>query len=269
MVDNNRPIGIFDSGLGGLTVVKQIKKILPYEKIVYFGDTARVPYGSKSSETVIRYSLQISQFLEDNGVKFIVVACNTSSSIALEELKLKCNVPVIGVVEPACKKAVEVTKEGTIGVIGTIATMNSDTYKLMLNNLKPDIKVIQKACPLFVPLIEEGLLNGAIVDSVIDYYLSSLKGKIDTLILGCTHYPLLKDSIKNYFDSKVIIIDSSIEVANEVYRIFKKINLLADHDKDLEIEDRFFVSDYPQKFEEIASFFMGQRLKNIEKVFLE
>jgi len=263
----NSPIGVFDSGLGGLTVVKQIKKLLPKENIVYFGDTARLPYGSKSNETVRKYSLEIARFLEKKGVKLIVVACNTSSSVALDLLSQEISVPVIGVVKPACKKAVSVTKSGNIGVIGTRATMNSGAYKDTISSMNSKIKVIQKECPLFVPLVEEGMTDGEIVEMVVRYYLESLRGEIDTLILGCTHYPIIKHVIAKYVDGDVRIIDSSVEVAREVHELLKREGILSKGETAR--EDAFYVSDFPQRFEEMAKLFTGENLKRVGKIYLE
>lgn len=263
----NSPIGVFDSGLGGLTVVKQIKKLLPYENIIYFGDTARLPYGSKSDETVRKYSLEIARFLERKGVKLIVIACNTSSSIALDLVSQKIGVPVIGVVKPACKKAVSVTKTGNIGVIGTRATMNSGAYRKTINSINGEIRVIQKECPLFVPLIEEGMVDGEIVEMVAEYYLKPLRGRIDTLILGCTHYPIIKHVIARYVDGDVKIIDSSVEVAQEVRKLLLREKILSDGYA--AGEDAFYVTDFPQRFEEMAKLFTGENLKKVEKICLE
>ncbi len=205
-------IGIFDSGVGGLTVLKAIKDIFDKVDIVYLGDTARVPYGNKSKETVQRYSLECADFLIKQSVDFLVVACNTASSYALDTLRENLDIPVIGVVEPGVKLAVEKTKTKHVGIIGTKGTIQSGSYQRALQDY--GINTYAKACPLFVPLIEEGLIEGEIVESVVDYYLEELKKTpIDVLILGCTHYPLIKSVIQNYFGDGVKVIDSAHSVA--------------------------------------------------------
>ncbi|WP_461831764.1 glutamate racemase [Aquifex sp.] len=199
-------IGVFDSGVGGLTVLKAIRNRYKNVDIVYLGDTARVPYGIRSKETIIRYSLECADFLKEKNVDIIVVACNTASAYALERLKKEFNIPIIGVIEPGVMEALRRTKEKKVGVIGTPATIKSEAYQ---NKLKKEgIEVFAKACPLFVPLAEEGLLEGEITRKVVEYYLKEFKNKIDTLILGCTHYPLLKKEIKDFLNG-VEVVDSS------------------------------------------------------------
>ena len=189
-MDRNAPIGVFDSGIGGLTVAREIMRQMPQERIVYFGDTARVPYGSKSQETVLRYSRQIIRFLKTQGVKAIVIACNTASACALETVKQELDIPIIGVIYAGARTAAEATHNGKIGVIGTEATIRSGIYTREMQKLRPDIEVIGKPCPLFVPLVEEGLFHDSVTDEIASRYLSSLKEKyIDTLVMGCTHYP--------------------------------------------------------------------------------
>ncbi|MGH7885554.1 MAG: glutamate racemase, partial [Thermodesulfobacteriota bacterium] len=204
-----KSIGIFDSGIGGLTVAKEIIKHLPYENIVYLGDTARVPYGTKSRETVIKYAESNSRFLLSKGIKLLVVACNTASAYAIKALEAQLTIPVVGVIRPGAKKAVESTKNGRIGVIGTPSTIKSNAYPKVINKINPDITVFSKACPLFVPLAEEGWLQNDIARNVALEYLSELKKfDIDTLILGCTHYPLLKETIGEVIGKDVVLIDS-------------------------------------------------------------
>ncbi len=199
-------IGVFDSGVGGLTVLKAIRNRYKNVDIVYLGDTARVPYGIRSKETIIRYSLECADFLKEKNVDIIVVACNTASAYALERLKKEFNIPIIGVIEPGVMEALRRTKEKKVGVIGTPATIKSEAYQ---NKLKKEgVEVLAKACPLFVPLAEEGLLEGEITRKVVEYYLKEFKNKIDTLILGCTHYPLLKKEIKDFLNG-VEVVDSS------------------------------------------------------------
>lgn len=202
------PIGVFDSGVGGLTVAREIIRQIPNERIVYFGDTARLPYGTKSKDTIIRYARQIVNFLMDEGVKAIVVACNTASAYALEEIKDEIEVPIIGVVKPGARTAVSVTKNNRIGIIATEGTINSGLYTRLIHEENPDIEVVGKACPLLVSLVEEGWLHDSITDQVLERYLESLKQEnIDTLVLGCTHYPLLRSSIGKIMGDKVNLVN--------------------------------------------------------------
>lgn len=206
-------IGIFDSGAGGMTVLKAIKEAYPKVDVVYLGDTARVPYGIRSRETIIRYSRECANFLKDKGVELLVVACNTASAYALEDLRREFPFPVFGVIEPGVKEALRKTKDKKIGVIGTQATIKSGIYQEMLE--REGAEVYAKACPLFVPLVEEGLVEGEITRKVIEYYLKDFKGNVDTLILGCTHYPLLKKEIENFLEN-VEVVDSSRAIANSL-----------------------------------------------------
>ena len=271
---NDSPIGIFDSGLGGLTVFKEIRKILPLEDLIYFGDTARVPYGNKSKETIIKYSSEILGFLTGRKVKIVVVACNTSSSMALEYLQNKANVPVFGVIEPGAKKAVQISLGGNIAVIGTSATIKSRAYSTAIYkeiaSLKGDksslfgsgFKVTEKACPLFVPLVEEGFLNQEITKGVIKHYLSSLTAeKPACLVLGCTHYPILKDSISAQLDGDTEIIDSGIETAGAVKDYLEKNGMLKSGAK--KGGELFFVSDDVEKFKELGGKFLGRPIENV------
>ena len=214
-------VGIFDSGLGGLTVLKAIRNRYDSVDIVYLGDTARVPYGTKSADTVIRYSVECSNFLTEKGVDLLVVACNTASSYALGKLKSELEIPVVGVVEPGVRKAIKISKNGKIGVIGTTATINSGTYQKMIK--KAGRESIAKACPLFVPLVEEGLTEGEIAEAVVRYYLEDIKDSgIDTLILGCTHYPLLRKTISEYLNG-INIVDSADAVAESISGFIENI----------------------------------------------
>jgi len=223
----NSPIGVFDSGVGGLTVVKELMEQLPNERIIYYGDTARVPYGNKSRETVIRYSREITDFLVGQNVKAIVVACNTASALALDELNKNADVPIIGVVKPGARAAADVSKKGKIGVIATRATVNSGIYEAYLKGKKPDIEVFAKACPLFVPLVEEGLTDNPITDSIIHMYLDELLEKgIDSLVLGCTHYPLLKDSIARAVGENVTLVNPAYETARSFKALLEEKGLL-------------------------------------------
>lgn len=206
----NRPVGIFDSGIGGLTVVSAVRKLLPNESVYYIGDTARVPYGGKSEKTVQRYSREIAALLVDAGCKAIVVACNTASSVALETLRAATPLPVLGVINPGARAAVGATRNGHIGVIGTRATIRSGAYERAIQALRPDAQVTSRACPLLVPLIEEGRLDGAITAQVVEEYLEPLlDAKIDALVLGCTHYPLLREVIQAAVGSDVVLVDSA------------------------------------------------------------
>jgi glutamate racemase len=267
-MEKEKPIGVFDSGIGGLTVVKRLTSVLPLENIVYFGDTARVPYGSKSNSTVIEYSIQDAKFLMNKNVKAIVVACNTASSIALEEIKNKFNVPVIGMIEPGAKSAVSNSKNGKIGVIGTRATINNKAYSAEINKLDPAIKVYEKACPLFVPLAEEGWINHQATRLIANDYLHELREKgIDTLVLGCTHYPILTEVIQEAVGDNVILIDSGIASAELVKYELDRFDL---HTNRFAVGHQdFYVSDIPSKFKEIAALFLSQPVNHVHKIDLE
>jgi glutamate racemase len=263
----SHPIGIFDSGLGGLTVVKAIQKELPKEKLVYFGDTARIPYGTKSPDTIIRYARQIIRFFrKTQKVKCVVVACNTSSAWALESIRKEFPIPILGVIEPGAYAAVEVTRNGRIGVIGTEGTIASGAYPRAIHHLAPKAKVYSKACPLFVPLVEEGKLTGPVTETVAREYLKLLlKQKIDTLVLGCTHYPLLKKTLAKVAGSRVKIVDSAEETARSLHRNLEMHGV--------EMNGRgggkYFVSDLSRKFKEQAQRFLGRNIPKVEKIFIE
>jgi glutamate racemase len=265
----SRPIGVFDSGIGGLTVVKELSRLLPDEKIIYFGDTARVPYGNKSKETVIHYSLQIAYFLLKKKIKLLVVACNSASSVSLPTLKRHFHIPIIGVIEPGAKSAIASSINDNIGVIGTLGTVSSHSYKKALKKVNRKVKVHQQACPLFVPLAEDGWNKTKIAQEISNEYLKALPKKgIDTLILGCTHYPLLKDVIQNSMGKKVKLIDSGVETAKEVKKILKKKNLLNKHKQSERSHSVFYVSDFPHKFKEVSQRFLSKELKHVHKVKL-
>ncbi|MBI9072464.1 MAG: glutamate racemase [Melioribacteraceae bacterium] len=264
----NNPIGIFDSGIGGLTVVKRMFQFLPNENTVYFGDTARVPYGSKSNSTVIEYSLQDGKFLIDKNVKIIVVACNTASSVALDELSDKFNVPIIGMIEPGAKLALSKTVSGRIGVIGTNATVNNKAYSKELKKLNPKVEVFEKSCPLFVPLAEEGWLNHKATLLIAEEYLHELKEhNIDTLILGCTHYPILAEIIHKVMGPEIHLIDSGTAASIIVKDYLIENDLLSDENKNP--VHNFYVSDVPSKFKEVAELFLGTEVENLTKIDLE
>lgn len=261
----DKPIGIFDSGIGGLTVVKEVIKLLPYENIVYFGDTARVPYGIKSKETIIKFSLENTLFLLQKDVKMIVVACNTSSSLALPIMRKHFKIPIIGVIMPGAKEAVYATKNGKIGVIGTRATINSRAYEEEIKRLDCTIKVYSQSCPMFVPIVEEGWMNDGIATKVAEKYLSPLKARgIDTLILGCTHYPLLKRKIQEITGSGVTLIDSAQQVAVEVKQVLSQEGILNNGRRAPSRE--YFVSDEVAIFKNVAKMFLGSELKEVRKV---
>ena len=259
----NRPIGIFDSGVGGLTVVKEIIKSLPNEKIVYLGDTARVPYGTKSDQAIKRFSIENAEFLKKFNVKLIVVACNTASSIALTSLKKKFNIPIVGVIKPGARKAIAITKNGRIGIIGTPATIKSRAYEKEIKSISGN-KVFSKACPLLVPLAEEGWLNGNITVDIARKYLESLTSKnIDTLVLGCTHYPLLKGVISKVVGRSVRIVDSASSVAEEVARILKKNKRLSNSSR--KPIHNFFATDAVEQFMKVGGKFLGKRIKKARR----
>lgn len=264
----SNPIGIFDSGIGGLTVVKKIFENLPNENIIYFGDTARVPYGSKSNQTVVEYSIQNTKFLLKKNVKMVVVACNTASSVALDVLRNEFNVPIIGMIEPGSKTALNMTKNNHIGVIGTNATINNKAYSHRLKKLNNKIKVYESACPLFVPLAEEGWTNHKAAQLIANEYLKKFKEhEIDTLILGCTHYPILNDIIQKSVGKKVKLIDSGTSAAIEVNNLLEALDLRNDSKR--KGNHQFYVSDVPRKFQEVAERFLGKKISHIEKVDLE
>ena len=263
---NNAPIGIFDSGLGGLTVFAAIKRRLPRESLVYLGDTARVPYGTKSDETVVRYSLENAEFLESHGVKAIVLACNTASAIALPALTARSHIPVIGVVDPGARAALMHEGVHTVGVIGTPATIASDAYGRALR-AERNVKVLSIACALFVPLVEEGWGAGDIPRRVAEEYLGPLKkAHIEVLILGCTHYPLMKEVIREVMGEGVRLVDSGEATADTLARLLDERGLAAESTHIP--EDRIYVTDVPGKFETVARRFLGDGLPKVQRVSL-
>lgn len=251
---NYAPIGVFDSGVGGLTVAREIMRNLPNEKIVYFGDTARVPYGNKSREAVLRYSRQIIRFLMTQDVKAIVVACNTASAMALETIREEINIPIIGVVKPGARVAAQVTRNHKIGVIGTRATINSCIYKEFIQRQNPENEVIGKACPLLVPLVEEGWLKDAVTVEVARRYLEPLlRQDIDTLILGCTHYPLLRSVMRELVGEKVTLVNPAYETAKDLQRLLEERGLASPGKEEAEFPYRFYASDSVQQFKDFAN----------------
>ncbi|MDI6736276.1 MAG: glutamate racemase [bacterium] len=259
------PIGIFDSGVGGLTVAAEVMKTLPAEDIIYFGDIARTPYGTKSLETVRRFSIEIADFLIKQRVKMIVVACNTASSLALATLKERFHLPIIGVLEPGVLKAIKSTKSKRIGVIGTQATISSNAYPQAIKTIAPDIQVLNQPCPLFVPLVEEGWLEHEVTKLVAKEYLTPLKeNQIDTLILGCTHYPFLKGVIQVVMGNEVVLVDSAIEVAEEIKKVLSQNNGLRPQNSNPVY--KFYVSDTSSKFAEVGKRLLGNEIQVVMQV---
>ncbi|RJO65357.1 MAG: glutamate racemase [Candidatus Omnitrophota bacterium] len=258
-----KPIGVFDSGVGGLTVVKELMRQVPNEDIIYFGDTARVPYGIKSKDTVIRFSIEDALFLLNQGVKLICVACNTVSSVALPVIKSHFKVPIVGVIVPGAKEAVYATRNKKVGVIGTRGTIRSRAYENEIRKLDPKVKVTALACPLFVPFVEEGYLKGKVVKEVASGYLAPLKkAGVDTLILGCTHYPLLKSVIKEVMGQHITLIDSAQQVAMEVKKILELEGMTSTKRRG---KCKFYVSDNPEWFQGLARSFLGRHLDNVQR----
>lgn len=265
----NAPIGVFDSGVGGLTVVREIMRQMPNEPIVYFGDTARVPYGSKSKETIIHYSEQITEFLLEQGVKAIVVACNTASAYALEEIEKNVAVDMIGVVKPGAFSACQVTNNGRIGLIGTEGTIKSDLYSKVIHEKYPAYKIFGKACPLFVPLVEEYLLDDEVTDIMADRYLADIKKyDVDTLILGCTHYPLLRKIIQKKMGEDVNLVNPAYETAQVLSKLLKEKGLCYSGDAP-DKKCQIFVSDTPKQFKKFADYILPCDIDTVKQVFIE
>lgn len=265
------PIGVFDSGVGGLTVVREIMRQIPNERIVYFGDTARVPYGGKSKEIVTKYSQQIVRFLKTQNVKAIVIACNTASAYALEQIEKEIDIPIIGVVKPGAATAARATQNGKIGVIATEGTINSQIYTQYIKELKGDAEVLGKACPLFVPLVEEGLLEDPVTDEIAQRYLSVLiDSGIDTLILGCTHYPLIRSTVGRVMGEKVVLVNPAYETAIELKRLLEKNKMLQDKKPALGTNQyQFFVSDGAEKFQHFANTIFKYGILAVKQINIE
>lgn len=256
---DNRPIGIFDSGLGGLTCVKRVMELLPGEDIIYFGDTGRVPYGSRSSEMIVKYTRQDIRFLTTFDVKFIIIACGTASSAALPMIRDEFSTEIIGVIDPACRAAARATRSGKIGVIGTAGTIRSGKYTETLHRICPDFHVTGKACPMFVPLVENGYTEGKVADLIAEEYLQEVKADgVDTLILGCTHYPLLRETIRKVMGEDVTLIDSGGEVAAFAGQRLAEQELLAERNKGTA---RYYVSDTVDGFRMLAQAFLGKQME--------
>jgi glutamate racemase len=263
---NNLPIGMFDSGVGGLTVLREVMAQLPEESTVYFGDTARVPYGSKSRDVIVRFSLEIGQFLIQEKVKMIVVACNTASAFALPALSKRFDLPIVGVIVPGAQAALKATQTQRVGVIGTEGTIESQAYTEAIHALNAKIQVFGQACPLIVPLVEEGWLDKPVAREIVKEYLSPLlTNHIDTLVLGCTHYPLLKGLLRDVTGPKIQLIDSAQETARAVTRRLKEDHLEAPSGAKQGVR-RFYVSDAPEKFEKIGRRFLGQEIPGVKRV---
>lgn len=253
-MNDTRPIGVFDSGIGGLTVLKAIHQRAPEETLIYLGDTARVPYGSKSKETVLRYSRNNVTFLRELGVKMVVIACNTASAYALPELVAENTIPIIGVVEGGVDAAVAHTK-GVIGVIGTEATVNSGAYSKAIKSRRPEARVISVACPMFVPLVEEGWTQGDISTAIVRAYLDRFKGQVDTLVLGCTHYPLLKEPIALALGPSIALIDSAEQTALKVKETLDQLDAAAPAGTRGGL--RFMVTDSPARSKQVGERMLG------------
>lgn len=267
-----RSIGIFDSGIGGLTVLREIIRVLPSENTIYLGDTARVPYGTKSASTINRYALEDAQFLISQGIKLLVVACNTASAICTPFLRDNLNLPIVEVIGPGAKKAAASTTLRRVGVIGTEATIKSGAYAFQIKNINPDIEVFSKACPLFVPLVEETWNDGEdefflrdLKTLTVKRYLKILKGKgVDTLVLGCTHYPLLKETIDTFMGEHVKLIDSAEETAKEVLKVLREMGLC--NRTDNKSQHKYFVTDTPDRFIELGMRFLCTELEEVKKI---
>lgn len=268
---NSAPIGIFDSGVGGLTVAREIMRQIPNERLVYFGDTARVPYGNKSKETVTKYSRQIIRFLKTQNVKAIVVACNTASAYALDEIEKELDIPIIGVVKPGAKVAAETTRNKKVGVIATAGTIQSRIYTEYIQGIQSDIQVIGKACPLFVPLVEEGLLEDPVTDEIATRYLNELKDiDIDTLILGCTHYPLIRSTVGRIMGERVTLVNPAYETARELCSLLERENLLNPSTQRLGTNQyQFFVSDGADKFKTFANSILKYGILSAQVIHIE
>lgn len=265
---DQRPIGIFDSGLGGLTVVKEVMKKLKDESIIYFGDTARVPYGSKSKETVTKFSAQIIRFLKEKDVKAVIIACNTANSNSIEAVREAFpELPILGVVEPGVHMALRTTRNGKIGVIGTEATIASEKYPQLLKEANPSLQVYTKACPLFVPLVEEDWAKHEVTKQVIREYLMPLVDKgIDTLILGCTHYPMLTETIQEVIGDKITLINPAEEAACQMKKLLKKSDMASYTPGG---DYTFYVSDHPSRMQRMAQIFLAYPVEEVELIAIE
>lgn len=257
----NKAIGLFDSGVGGLTVMKEMRRLLPNENMIYFGDTARVPYGEKSPETILRYSIENAKFLISQDIKVLVVACNTASAYAIDTLKELLDIPIFGVIEPGAERACSVTKTKRIAVLGTKATIKSGIYQREIEKHLPDCYICPIACPLFVPLVEENFITHPATAMIIKEYLSEVKElNIDTLLLGCTHYPLLKEIIQNEVGNDITIVDSASVCAEKLKALLEENELGSSNDQGF---SHYFVSDDPLKFSLFSQHIFGTPVPNV------
>jgi glutamate racemase len=265
--DADKPIGIFDSGVGGLTVFRAIERRLPNESLIYLGDTARIPYGTRSLATVERYALEDAAFVESKRVKAIIIACNTASALAASKLRAECSVPVLGVIRAGARKAVEATRNSRVGVIATEATVGSGAYERAIKSIRGDVDVVSKACPLFVPLAEEGWVGHSVTRQVAEEYLADLRiSGVDTLVLGCTHYPILRPIIESVMGDSISFIDSGEAVAEAVAHLLKEANLIRTAPGP-RLEE-FYVTDAASRFRRVAELFLGRPLESVQSVEL-
>lgn len=265
---DKRPIGVFDSGVGGLTVLREIMEMMPYEDVIYFGDTARIPYGSKSEQTVKKFAYQCAKFLYDKGVKTIVIACNTASAVAIDYLKDRFDIPVIGVIEPGARGAVEATKNGRIGVIGTYATIGSSAYQNKIMEKMPEAEIVGIPCPLFVPIVEEGWEYSEVARLTARQYLAELmEHDVDSLVLGCTHYPILRHTIGQVLGEKVRLVNPAFETAKELKEMLRE-NGMTKNDF-VKAVYRYYVSDAPEKFRRIGGNFLKKEIELLEEIQID
>jgi glutamate racemase len=262
MKTGSHAIGVFDSGIGGLTVMRAIVDALPGEDVIYFGDTARVPYGDKSPDTIIRYSIENAIFLMEHDIKLLVVACNTASAYSLEKLRKIFNIPVIGVIAPAVKTVATMSKNHKIAVLGTKGTILSGIYQQEILSVLPDAEIFPVSCPLFVPLAEEGLLDHPATSLIVEEYLKDIKGKdIDTVVLGCTHYPLLREVIRREFGENVTLVDSATACAGAIKDTLSTLGILADDTS--HGSRKYYVSDDPEHFRSLGEAFLGENISDV------
>lgn len=264
---DTRPIGVFDSGVGGLTVVRSLVQQLPGENIVYFGDTAHVPYGNKSREELFRYARSIISFLLEQDVKAIVVACGTQSSVTLPEMESTCPVPILGVLKSGARSVIRVSRNGRIGLIATLASVKSGSYRKCIQEISPDSQVFTMACPHFVPLVESGQLDGPEVEAAVKEYILPLKDeRIDTLVMGCTHYPFLEKIIQHYVGPDVVLVDPAAETIEELYTILQEKHIL---NQGINGTGKFYVSGNDQSFYQVGSLLLGDLIEKVERINLD
>lgn len=264
---SDAPIGVFDSGVGGLTVLRAIVRRLPNESLIYLGDTARIPYGVRSATTIERYALECARFVQSKGVKAIVIACNTASALAADYLRSKCSVPVVGVIRPGSRRAIEQTRTGHIGVIATEATIASGAYERAMLAIRSGLEVTSRACPLFVPLAEEGWLNHPVTFQVAEEYLAELRqSRVDTLVLGCTHYPILRPVIERTLGDQISYVDSGEAVAERLAQMLEEQGLACDSGGTR--TEEFYVTDSAARFRRVAQLFLGRPLETVDTVEL-